>query len=284
MHVTDLLPTLASATGTQLGSYMNDFDGVDQWDALKSISNDSIGVRKRMLYNIDDVFRYSAYMEDGWKVIEGTTSEGKFDKWLGDFINPEEKLNSSFYASLIKESLVHQSMPENTWLDDAQILKIQKASEVICDKKEGKSCNALEKPCLFDLLNDPCEYNNLAASHKNILKKLLINLGKYRQSALPIRNQPPDYNANPKFFNDTWTYWQETPKVIPENFPQLPILLVLSISGITLLVIFFSIAKQRKKSLDGIPKISSKICLNNNNVKETSLVNMNNEVIEKSHL
>lgn len=286
MHVSDLLPTLATATGVNLGPFLSRMDGVDQLDALKSLNtSDGLEVRKSMLYNFDDVSGYSAYMEEGWKVVEGTTLKGIYDYWMGDFTEPAEKMNNTFYAKLVQESLVHQTMPDNAWLSFEQILERQKASEVDCrlDFNHETECDPLVKPCLFNLLDDPCEYNNLADQNSNILNRLLSKLKEYRDTALPTRNQGPDYNANPIFYNNTWTYWQEMDEKPPhaKNYPELPILLVLSVSGIVLLVIFYSIITQLcKKSVDQptIPKISS---INvdgncNNNNKETTLNIINN--------
>lgn len=305
MHVSDLLPTLATATGVNLGPFELGMDGVDQWNALKSSNtSDVLGVRKSMLYNIDDVFKYSAYMEEGWKIVEGTTLNGIYDYWMGDFVEPVEKMNETFYTQLIQSSRAHQAMSDNAWLTSDQILQRQKSSEVDCrlDFNEETPCDPKVKPCLFNLLEDPCEYNNLANEKSDILQRLLTKLNEYRETAMPIRNRDPDTSANPMFHNNTWTYWQDTGKKPPhtQNYPELPMLVVLSVSGIILLAIFYSIINQhheRKKSFDqpSIPKISSINVDGNNdddNNKETTLNiihnnnNMNSNAIEigKIHL
>lgn len=288
--MSDLLPTLASATGINLGPYLSKLDGVDQWEALKS--EQVMEVRKSMLYNIDEEFGYSAYMEDGWKVVAGSTLNGKYDYWMGDFIEPMEKMNETFYTTLVTNSLVHQSMSDNTWLTPIQVLKRQTASEVDCrlTDNEERACDPLLDPCLFNLLDDPCEYNNLADQKNDILERLIANLNTYRLSALPIRNKGPDLSANPRFHNNTWTYWQE-PKESPykKRYPELLFLLCLSASVIVLLWVFGSIIKQiRKKSL-GIPKMSKDGNINKaTENKETSMNNNNNNTsaieIDKVHL
>lgn len=257
MHISDILPTFATATGIDLGVHLQTMDGVDHWNNLM-IYNSS-DVRKSMLYNVDEEFGYYAYMEDGWKIVKGTTLKGLYDSWMGDFIVPEEKMNATFYTKLVLESKVHQAMHEKSWLTPKQILDIQNASKVDCglDFNEETVCDPLKKPCLFDLFQDPCEYTNLADEENDIFEHLASKLEEYRMSALPIRNKPPDFNANPIYYNNTWTYWQE-PK--HEKYPEVVFLIVISVSGMILLAIVFSIIKRQlcNKSFDqaNIPKIS----------------------------
>uniref|UniRef100_A0A336LN14 CSON003318 protein n=1 Tax=Culicoides sonorensis TaxID=179676 RepID=A0A336LN14_CULSO len=246
MHVCDILPTLATASGINLKRYHQSLDGVSQWHALKGDTISGV-IRKSMLYNIDDVFGYSAYMENGMKVVEGTTLKGLYDDWMGDFIDPNEKLNSSIYLKIIRESKVDKVMSGKILLEDNEILEIQKSSQVDCSngKKKENECYPLESPCLFNILEDPCEYFNLADKQPETLKQLLQKLNQYRKSAIPIRNKQPDFNANPLFHNNTWTFWQENIVNLVhepiEPLPEYPILIILGISGIVLLIIFYSI-------------------------------------------
>lgn len=66
-------------------------------------------------------------------------------------------------------------------------------------------CNPLAKPCLFDVVTDPCEMNNLAEKYPNIVKALMNRLAEFNDSALQPANLPIDERANPIFFDHTWT-------------------------------------------------------------------------------
>lgn len=68
-----------------------------------------------------------------------------------------------------------------------------------------ENCNPLEKACLFDVLNDACEENNLAEKFPNILKTLMIRLQEYNSSAIKPGNLPIDNRGNPIYFDHTWT-------------------------------------------------------------------------------
>ncbi|XP_063707871.1 arylsulfatase B-like [Culicoides brevitarsis] len=270
MHVSDILPTFATAAGIKLGSFMREIDGVDQWQALSTISSEKFGIRRDMLYNIDA--DYAAYMQNGWKIVVGSTSNGIYDGWLGNFIEENAKMNTTFYQNLVRTSLVHQSMSSKHEISFEKLKKIECHTDIT-------PCNPLESPCLFNILEDPCETRNLAASENKILTKLLANLEKYRQSALPYRNQPPDFAANPRNFNDTWAYWCENDVETSEkdtSLPQLPILLILSVSATTLIALLCSINAQKRKKLHLHDRLATifeqKTCINNNNIRqETAL-------------
>lgn len=60
-------------------------------------------------------------------------------------------------------------------------------------------------PCLFDVINDPCELNNLAEKYPNIVKTLQMRLHEFNVSAVPPGNLEIDPRGNPIFFDYTWT-------------------------------------------------------------------------------
>lgn len=76
---------------------------------------------------------------------------------------------------------------------------------VTCGTKQGNKCNPLTKVCLFDVVNDPCELNNLAEKYPNIVKILTTRLLEFNASALAPANLPIDQRGNPNFFDHTWT-------------------------------------------------------------------------------
>lgn len=61
------------------------------------------------------------------------------------------------------------------------------------------------KSCLFDIVNDPCEYNNVAEKYPNILKMLTSRLNSFNESAVTPGNLPIDRRGDPIFFDHTWS-------------------------------------------------------------------------------
>ena len=76
---------------------------------------------------------------------------------------------------------------------------------VTCASKPVNDCNPLIKPCLFDVINDPCELNNLADKYPNIVKTLSTRLLEFNSSSIAPANLPIDERGNPIFFDRTWT-------------------------------------------------------------------------------
>ncbi|XP_054721312.1 arylsulfatase I-like [Uloborus diversus] len=70
------------------------------------------------------------------------------------------------------------------------------------------ACDPLTAPCLFNIQDDPCEYNNLASFETEVLQDLEKLLDTYRKQAVPIANKPLDPQANPKFHGYSWVPWK----------------------------------------------------------------------------
>ena len=66
-----------------------------------------------------------------------------------------------------------------------------------------------EKPCLFNIEDDPCEYYNVAEKNPDVMKKLLSVLENYKKSMVPSRNKPRDEAADPNAHGGVWTPWRD---------------------------------------------------------------------------
>ena len=73
--------------------------------------------------------------------------------------------------------------------------------------EESIACEPLKDFCLFDIVNDPCEYNNLAHQKPDVVQDLLSLLNWYNGTAVEPLNTPPDPLSNPKYWNYTYTNW-----------------------------------------------------------------------------
>lgn len=82
-------------------------------------------------------------------------------------------------------------------------------------KNPTESCNSQVHPCLFHIPSDPCEYRNLATVFPAHLDILRAKLDIYNATVVPPRNKPWDPNANPKFWEYTWTNWLDYSPPLP---------------------------------------------------------------------
>ncbi|GFS13766.1 arylsulfatase J-like [Elysia marginata] len=70
------------------------------------------------------------------------------------------------------------------------------------------NCRPTVSPCLYHVLSDPCEYNNIAAQQPHIVKKLLASLKQYESTMVPMLNKPFDPQGNPRLHDGAWVPWQ----------------------------------------------------------------------------
>ncbi|KAF5270105.1 hypothetical protein FQA39_LY08517 [Lamprigera yunnana] len=200
MHVTDWLPTLYYAAGGDLKN-LPELDGYNLWSSL---SEDTNSPRREILHNIDEIYGNSALTMGQWKLLNGTTYNGIWDRWYGpsgrsDYYNTTYILNCPASNCLKK---VHES------LDSRTVEKMRKEAEINCpnSKSEGNPpCKPLEAPCLFDIKSDPCEQQNLARKYPLILAELLDRLDLWKRTSVPPINLPVDPKGDPRYWQYTWT-------------------------------------------------------------------------------
>lgn len=189
--MTDLLPTLAAVAGIKVED--KSLDGLNFWD---SISRGTPSPRKEMLYNIEQVLGFSAVVNNGWKIVNGTENANNA-VWMGasgsDFL--EHGIES--YAKTVFESESAKFLPS---LDLETIKSMRERATVYCGNT-ATYCNANKAPCLFNINEDPCELNNLADSHPNELNFMLKRLEHHLSNLVPSRRRFTDENCDPKYFN-----------------------------------------------------------------------------------
>lgn len=211
-HLSDVLPTLTEAAGIDLGCYTSNWDGVSQWSTLLD-EDDEDGPRTGFLYEIDQIFSYYAIQEGGYKLVNGTTSNGIYDGYLGNFVldSPRQDLDAHFDA--IQESTTNQVLSQYSSDDLTKdlVAELLDEAKVVCQEPDRslKPCNATLAPCLFKIDDDPCETNNLAETSegKQILQVLTALIEEQYKTALPPRNRDNDPRCDPMYYNYTWTNW-----------------------------------------------------------------------------
>lgn len=69
------------------------------------------------------------------------------------------------------------------------------------------NCDPRVSPCLYHIPSDPCEYNNIAASNKDLVVQMLTKLIEYENTMVPKLNTPVDPLGNPKYHDGAWVPW-----------------------------------------------------------------------------
>lgn len=183
-------------------------DGFDQWEVLNQPPDHRIvSPRKEILHNIDPVDGYVSYLRaDGWKYVNGTTQGNKYGGWYGAervvHLEPKE------YVTKVRTSLTWKALEKYALknLTEQEIMDLRSVS--FCDNKSAESsCDPLKGPCLFNVFEDACERNNLAAEEREILSELQDAVEQWKLKAVPINNKPKDPKADPLLHNGVWTPW-----------------------------------------------------------------------------
>lgn len=200
MHVIDLLPTLASIANISIDKSI---DGVNQWS---TISRGSLSSRSEILYNIESVLNYSAIMSSGWKMMSGPGGKS-YDQWMGN--SGAEYVNVSFksYLKTVIDSESAQSLP---LLTPKVVKKMRSEATIKCNSNQTLiKCDSSIAPCLFNIIDDPCEFVNLAEKNPMKLHSLISLLENHIKLMIPSQRKFTDAACDPINFNNTWNWWQK---------------------------------------------------------------------------
>uniref|UniRef100_T1I2L4 Sulfatase domain-containing protein n=2 Tax=Rhodnius prolixus TaxID=13249 RepID=T1I2L4_RHOPR len=207
IHISDWLPTLLSAAKAK-HRIPEGLDGLDLWNSL---SHGTLSHRSFILHNIDDIDNNSALTIGHWKIVRGTTYQGSWDGWYG----PSGRSDGRVYDvdGVIKSTAGQAIVPFTKALIPETILNLRDEAEIKCNfsKQPQRACLPLKMPCLFNIKEDPCELNNVAPIYPDLTKRLLEELSKLNETALPAGNLPIDQRGNPKFWNNIWTNFGDYP-------------------------------------------------------------------------
>lgn len=185
-------------------------DGKDIWPALSYNFNSP---RKDVLCHLDDTDGYQSYINGDYKYVNGTTYDGLYDHWM-DYVDTN-KTHPSFskYGESIMNSTVGLALAQfTTSVTSLSIEQHRQSSVVTCNNvpiptDKQFQCHPLESPCLFNIIEDPCERRNIAPLRPVTLRIMQDEVDKLRLKSQPIRNKPGDVRSDPANFNNTWTWW-----------------------------------------------------------------------------
>ncbi|XP_055526842.1 arylsulfatase B-like [Wyeomyia smithii] len=203
-HTSDWLPTLARVAQIKNIPRGSAIDGVDQW---RTLLDPTRNVRSVVLNNIDRIHHYSSFIKDGWKYVNGSSWDGKYDYWLG-MIGTEDSISEEEYWARVANSTVATVL----LLDVEPLKELRQNASISCEAHPSDiPCDPLKAPCIFNLIEDPCERNNTAVDHPDIVQKLGQEVQQYFTTAVEPRNKPSDPRSDPLYYNVTWTWWQDEP-------------------------------------------------------------------------
>ncbi|KAM7304208.1 arylsulfatase B [Ixodes scapularis] len=205
-HISDWLPTLYQLAGGD-PSDLGDIDGISHLDSL---SRRSETPRKELLINIDPIENVSAIIEGHFKLVSGVVRGGVLDEWFqvpGNITWDYNRARQECETSLVARVLRNAGHDVACGSGDGSY-----PTPIKCGKRDpSKPCSPTVAPCLFDLSKDPCEYNNIAEQHNEVLQRLLGKLEGYRETSVPPGNLPSDEQADPALHNNVWSSWGDVP-------------------------------------------------------------------------
>lgn len=222
-HITDWMPTIVHLAGGRITDPT--VDGVNQWPAL---CRNGPSPRKEVLINVDQVSSYRSLIIGDWKLVNGSPLKGVYDTWLsegndrteanealaGDGEDYDDQCGSgtgSGYGESVVASLVGEAL--SAYPSESGPLSVQRAERLrsqsawTCNGVPHLKCDAQKGPCLFNVVQDPCERFNLARIYPEVVNCLHERLEYFESVTELPRNRPDDRRSDPRYFNETWTWW-----------------------------------------------------------------------------
>jgi arylsulfatase B len=149
-------------------------------------------------------------LSDNYSLVPGSFLFGNLDTWTDNPSSNEE--GPSYDTGAVLSSMAADAVASCTAPATRQELEeLRLQATVRCDDPALKTCRPLEQPCVFDVLSDPCEKQNLYDKNSEKLRFLEAEMAAYRRTAVKPNNRRSDKFADPKYWNNTWTYWQDLP-------------------------------------------------------------------------
>lgn len=163
-----------------------------------------------MLHNIDPLGKSGAIRVGEYKLIYGHVMG--WDGWYPPYQLPENSKSQNIYTATLENSQHHNSTKLEQEMEVGhRSLDRGTPVTVQCGSKPANAstnCQANKVPCLYHILSDPCEYNNIAADHMDIVSKLMDKIKEYRITMMvPPGNKPADPAGNPRLHGGIWKPW-----------------------------------------------------------------------------
>ncbi|KPI91353.1 Arylsulfatase B [Papilio xuthus] len=204
-HVSDWLPTLMRAAGADppLG-----IDGFDLWDNI--IKNKPS--KRTEIYEFDDMGGHYTIFFNEYKLVTGHVPTE-----FGDYQGGEELKsiigNGPDYNDTLQNSVMHDVLCSIGKQFDFEKAKLRDKLKLTCHedvKKNPHLCfpqNTLW--CLYNVIEDPCETENLSKNNYRFIRSMLNRLQKEIARSIPRQKVKRDPRSSPRLHNYTWDVWAD---------------------------------------------------------------------------
>ncbi|XP_005101283.1 arylsulfatase I [Aplysia californica] len=92
-------------------------------------------------------------------------------------------------------------------VDDERLLEPIKVKCGLKPANASTNCDPVKKACLYNLRDDPCEFENLALALPDVVERLEARVAMYRKTMIPPGNKPIDPRGNPQLHGGVWVPW-----------------------------------------------------------------------------
>lgn len=168
IHVSDILPTLVAAAHLKWHTRDRIFiDGINQWQVL---NNNGDNVRTK-------IFGDHFYIENYTKLSYGAPNALVYDNNINEEMESVDSDNYDFvtYMQSLAASEAHNVLDDIT---STRITHMRIRAKVHCNKDndvDDIKCSRLQ-PCLFDLHNDPCEFDDMHEDEYDLKRNRMIHV------------------------------------------------------------------------------------------------------------
>ncbi|XP_054268622.1 arylsulfatase B-like isoform X1 [Macrosteles quadrilineatus] len=205
MHISDWLPTLLSAAGYK--GKISDIDGIDQWRAL---SRGYPGPREEVIIDVDDKKKMVAAIYKTFKYVKGPSRGGPEDMFLNTntIFSPRQP---RYNLRTVIQSPTWQAVQKHmkTLIPIDGIYQLRHQATITCYHDFDQAMECVDQPCLFNILEDPCEQYNIADELPEATQHIERQvIDPYRKGAvvIPLIEDP---ESNPENFDGDWSIWVE---------------------------------------------------------------------------
>ncbi|ODM97123.1 Arylsulfatase B [Orchesella cincta] len=209
MHASDWLPTLYEAAGGNVTN-LGQIDGLSLWNTLTTGESSP---RHEFLYNLDDIYNNSAVRFESWKLIQGNISTLDFDPipwdgWYGHY--PYNTTVADLVPQILGSRVATALQSIGFSLETDTVKRLQEAADIKCNETLPEiACNPYAEPCLFNIVEDPCEKRNLAGEESTLVAQLLALLNSYNSTAREVIDLSHNPEAAPYNWDYVWTNWKD---------------------------------------------------------------------------
>lgn len=191
------------------------------------LTEEKASPRDEFVVNMDELSPYISIRSNEWKYISGRVSYGNYDQWYGEAridttrYEPSDVLFSKACMAItgyITEKQMIEKRDNNGSFNLARsplhpddITALRNSAMVNCTKSVN-DCNPMQSPCLFNILEDPCETTNLASEKSVLMASLQDLVDKYQATVVNATNLPADPGADPALFGKVWSNWRDDPR------------------------------------------------------------------------